>query len=97
MTCSVGQFAIPGYDSLSEALVLKGDGGAAAVWAPSGMSYNFLAKMLDEEFFRALFVNNEAVLGDALLKAHQEYNARGGSSYLIDIYNLLGDPALKLR
>jgi hypothetical protein len=97
MTCSMGQFSIPNYDSLSEALVIKGDGGAVAVWAPTGLSYNFLAKILDEEFFRAAFENNEAVLGDSMLKAYQEYNARGGSAYLMDIYNLQGDPALKIR
>ena len=42
MTCSVGDFAQPGYPSLGEAMLLRKDGGAFAVWAPSGLSQNSL-------------------------------------------------------
>lgn len=97
MTCIVGQFAIPNYDSLSEALVLKGDGGAVAVWAPSGLSYNFNSKILGREFLTSAFGDGGGVIGDAMLKAFQGYKAQEGPSYVIDIYNLLGDPALKMR
>lgn len=97
MTCLVGQFALPGYDSLSEELVLKGDGGAVAVWAPAGLSYNFLSRILDEDFFKATFAGSDAVLGDVILKALQGYSTKGGSIYVMDIYNLLGDPALIMR
>ena len=96
MTCSVGNYAIQGYDSLSEALVLKDNGGAVAVWAPTGLSYNSLSKILDEAFFNDAFGNNEALLGDAILNAYQAYNAHGGSVFVMDIYNLQGDPALKM-
>ena len=97
MTCLAGQFAIPGYDSLSESLVLKSGGGSAAVWAPTGYSFNSLAKVLDEEFIRAAFGSPRTVLGDAILKTFKEYSLTGGQPYLIDIYTLLGDPALQLR
>ena len=97
MTCTMGQFAVPGYDSLSEALVIKIDGGAVAVWAPTSLSFDFHSRILDEEFFNAAFQNNEAVLGDVILKAFQGYDAQGGPTYVIDIYNLLGDPALRMR
>jgi hypothetical protein len=43
MTCSIGNFAIPGYASLGEAMLLRKDGGAYAVWAPSGLSENTMA------------------------------------------------------
>ncbi|MCP4627730.1 MAG: hypothetical protein GY850_30060, partial [bacterium] len=43
MTCVVGRFAIPGYDSLSETLLLHKEGGAIAVWAPTGLSLNAYA------------------------------------------------------
>ena len=97
MTCSVGQFAIPGYDSLSEALVLKGDGGAVAFWAPTGLSYNSLSKILDQEFFNAAFANSGVVLGDALMEAYKAYSSQGGPVYVMDIYTLQGDPAMKMR
>ena len=96
MTCSVGNFAIQGYDSISESLVLKGDGGAVAVWAPTGLSFNSLSIILDKNFFNAVFGNNKAVLGDAILQGYQGYSAQGGSTYVMDIYNLQGDPALKM-
>jgi hypothetical protein len=96
MTCNVGQYAVPGYDSLSEALVLKNNGGAVAVWAPTGLSLNSLARVLDEKFIKAVFESKKPVLGDAILKAFKGYNSEGGSSFMMDIYNLQGDPALKM-
>jgi hypothetical protein len=97
MTCLVGQFAIPGYDSLSESLVLKQDGGSSAVWAPTGYSFNSMAKILDEEFFKAAFDRPQELLGDAILKAFKGYSMAGGQRYMMDIYTLMGDPALQLR
>jgi hypothetical protein len=96
MTCDVGRFAMPGYDSLSESLVLKNGRGAVAVWAPTGLSFNNLAKILDEGFFASAF-RGSAPLGDLILNAFQHYNFRGGPVYMMDIYNLQGDPALKMR
>jgi hypothetical protein len=97
MTCLAGQFSIPGFDSLSESLVLKKGGGSAAVWSPTGYSFNSLAKVLDEAFFKAAFGSPKTVLGDVILKAFKEYRTSGGQLYMIDIYTLLGDPALQLR
>ncbi len=96
MTCTVGQFSIPGYDSLSEALVLKKDAGASAVWAPTGLSLSYLAQVLDEGFFAAAFLNNGAALGDLIVNAFRHYSANGGPAYMLDIYNLQGDPAMKM-
>ena len=97
MTCLAGKFDLPGFDSLAESLVLKKGGGSAAVWAPTGYSFNSLAKVLDEAFFNAAFNGSKAVLGDVILKAFKDYSMTGGQPYMIDIYTLLGDPALQLR
>jgi hypothetical protein len=97
MTCAAGQFAIPGYDVIGEALVLRNGGGAVAVWAPTGLSLNSQAKILDEAFFRAAFQRGEKVLGQAVLSALQEYAGYGEAPYMLDIYNLLGDPALEMK
>ena len=94
----MGRFAIPGYDCLSEELVLKSNGGAAAVWAPTGASYNNLARELAEGLFKALFQDREKVLGSAILKALQGYALYYyNDPFMMDIYNLLGDPALEIK
>jgi hypothetical protein len=97
MTCVVGQFSVPGFDFLSEELILKPDAGAVAVWAPTGLSLNKKAKVLDETFFRAVFEDGDKVLGDAILKSLEVYDKEESDTYMLDIYNLLGDPALQLH
>jgi hypothetical protein len=98
MSCAVGEFAFPGYDSVSEALVIRKGGGAVAAFAPSGLALNLLSKTLDEGFFSDLFSHaRRAILGDSLRKAFKSYKESGGADFTLDIYNLLGDPALRLR
>jgi hypothetical protein len=97
MTCVAGRFAIPGYDALGELLVLRQGGGAIAAWAPTGLSENDLAVILDESFFSTAFVDEENILGEVVLKALVDYAGTGNPVYMLDIYNLLGDPALEMR
>jgi hypothetical protein len=97
MTCLIGRYENPGSDSLSERLVLQPDGGAIAVWSPTGMSLNAEARILDQTFFEALFAAEQPVLGVTLLQAQQAYKNRGNEQFMLDIYNLLGDPALRVR
>lgn len=97
LTCAAGQFPVPGYDCLSEALVLNPTGGAVAVWAPVGSSFNTSARMLAEEFFNAIFRNGAATPGDAVREALDQYVRHGTLLQMARIYNLLGDPALRLR
>ncbi len=97
MTCVAGQFAIPGYDSISEALVLRDNGGAIATWSPTGLTLNTEGKALDEEFFTSLFIDKDSILGDAVLKAITRYSTGKRKKYIIDIFSLLGDPALQMR
>ncbi len=97
VTCVAGRFSIPGYDSLGEALLLKSNGGAAAVWSPDGASINEMGKHLAEEFFKALFSQPEKIVGKAMTQAVRSYIAGGGKTYISDVYNLLGDPALQIK
>lgn len=97
MTCAAGDFAVPGYLSLSEAMVLKGAGGAVAAWSSAGLSDNSEAKILNGEFYRAIFPGGERSLGDAILQALSKYRESGTEPFMMDIYTLLGDPALRLR
>ena len=97
MTCDAGNFAFPGDDSLAESLLIKQDGGAIAIWAPTGSSINEQAVILDEEFFRSAFLRKVPILGDVILDAIENAHDAGLSGYILDIYNIIGDPALRLR
>ncbi|OGV78350.1 MAG: hypothetical protein A3K19_20355 [Lentisphaerae bacterium RIFOXYB12_FULL_65_16] len=98
MTCLSGHFEIPAMVSLAEALVLRAGGGAVAVWAPSGLSIDSEARILDEAFFRAVFTRGERTLGKAIMQATTDFHASAGAvTSLPEIYNLLGDPALRLH
>ncbi len=97
LACMVGHFGLPGFDSLGEVLLLRNNGGAAAVWTFTGMSLNAEAKVMGGEFFRSVFQTRTKILGKAVLKALQDYGKGGGMAYMLDISNLLGDPALVMK
>jgi Peptidase family C25 len=96
MTCTVNRFALPGIPALGELLVKSETGGAIAVWGPSGLSTAGGARLLAERFYHA---GEEAGprLGDRILRAMAEFRAQGGDPLLARIYDLLGDPALRLQ
>ncbi len=90
-TCIAGRFEMPGYRCLGLALVLQDGGGGIAFWGPTGMSENSAAKTMGAEFFRHAFAPGPAVLGDVALKASAVCPPAAR------LYQLLGDPALRLR
>jgi len=96
-TCAVGNYAKPGYRSLSVVLILQGDGGAAAVFSPTGSSLNADGVALDMKLFQNLFDGDARRAGDATRAALAGYASDGGPRYALDIYNLLGDPALVMK
>jgi hypothetical protein len=98
MTCLAGNSSLPGYSALGELLLRHPGGGAAAVWAPSGMSENELAEPLGEALYAALYTGRKVErLGDAVAVARRVYRNRDLPAYMLAIYNLLGDPAMRLR
>jgi hypothetical protein len=97
MSCIVGRFSIPGYDSLSEAFILRNNGGAIAVWSPSGLSYNDDNKMLGEEFFKLFFNSGENNLGKIMVEAMKNFSYRAHTGSILYLFNLLGDPALAIH
>lgn len=96
MSCVVGQ-SLPGFISLSEKILLHENGGAVGVWAPTGLSYNEEAVELARELFRAVFVDGNQVIGDAVTQALNSCNPPSDLEYMTDIYILFGDPALRLH
>ncbi len=97
MSCSMGNFGMPNYDTLAETLVLRQGGGIIAGWVPTGLSYNVYAHLLDEGLFKALFEDGTRVLGDAVISAVTYYSSHGQPRFEIDLYNILGDPALQMK
>ncbi len=93
MTCFTGAFHRP-EPTLDAALLLKTDGGAAAVWGPSGLGVGTGHMHLARGFARALFVD-EAAVGEAALAGKLRLAAAGQHLDLLDTFNLLGDPALR--
>jgi len=94
---SGGRFTVPGVPSLGEVLVTTGTGGAAAVWGPSGLANNADSLLLAERFYHTVTDPADLPLGDRILRACGDLRNLGGDRSLLHIYNLLGDPALRLR
>ena len=72
MTCLNGYFQDPHLDGLAEVLLKAPNGGAAAVWASSGMTDPQAQLALSEELHRQLFKSGSAkpaTLGDAIKQA----------------------------
>jgi hypothetical protein len=96
LTCAVNRFEIPGFDSLGEELVLDPDGGAIAVFAPTGLSLNGAASPLANSLAEIAFDEGAPTLGDAIVGA-LDRNSATNLPFMLHIYTLLGDPATKLR
>jgi hypothetical protein len=96
-SCSINRFELAGLQSLGEALVVEPNGGAAAVWAPSGLSLNVEARVLGSAFFESVFQNGGATLGEAILESFATYRDKRGNPLVPKIYNFLGDPAVPLE
>lgn len=98
MTCLVGNFSDPYQIILTEALLLKAGGGVAATWAPTGLSDDAEAAILNREFYNAFFISGvKPAIGDVVRKALAAYKSEGTMPFMMDIYNILGDPALRIR
>jgi len=96
LTCNIAHFAYPGYRFLGEDLIVQPGGGAMAVFAPTGLSYDGPAVQLGQHLLPALLAGPGTVLGDAILHGIRGYAATGDLT-LLPAYNLLGDPALAVK
>ena len=68
-----------------------------AVFGPSGLAESKASLGLAEIFYRRTAESGTSRLGDLILRSYTELRAQGGDRSLLDIYNLLGDPALRLH
>ena len=97
LTCLSARFACPGLDSLGETLVLNPNGGAVAVFAPTGYSFHYDAEQFGREFLQSAFKWNRRRLGDAVREAMDDLGGYHRMPESLKVYNLLGDPALCMK
>lgn len=80
-----------------DTLLITQDVGAAGVWAPSGLSRNARALVLTDGFYESTYSEGLLVLGETIARTQQRYADQGEDKYLLDINNLLGDPATIMK
>jgi hypothetical protein len=93
MTCLNGLFDDLWTESLAEALLKAPGGGAAAVWASSGLTEPSAQSPMNEELFRRLFGGAPLRLGDAMVAA----KASTADNDVRRTWILFGDPTMRLR
>lgn len=97
-SCTLGRYELPMFSALGETLTLAENKGAIAVFAPSGVTYDPAARIFGDRLFEEAFgTYAQDTLGEAILEASSRFRAEGGADYMLDVYNLLGDPALQLQ
>jgi uncharacterized repeat protein (TIGR01451 family) len=91
--CLNGFFHDVYTQSLSETLLLNGQGGAVAIVSSSALTDAQPQARLDRSLVQALFQNGGATLGDALVQAKSSIKAKD----VRRTYLLFGDPLLRLK
>jgi hypothetical protein len=97
-TCIVNRFEVPGFTPFGSVLTAAPNGGAVAVFAPTGLNENAAGRALGETFYRELGLPDDGSrLGDVVQRAITTYLSKGGAADSVRVYTLLGDPALRLQ
>jgi hypothetical protein len=97
MNCLNGYFVAPNFESLSEAM-LKAEGrGAIAAFSPSGLSLDGPAHQFHRAVVAEIAGGRHERLGDAILAAQKAYAETGLMPELLAVYQLLGDPGMRVR
>jgi hypothetical protein len=93
MTCLNGLFHDVYTESLAEALLKAGQGGAIAVWASSGMTEPEGQVLMNQELIRLLFNSESLTLGEAVRRAKRVVSDQD----IRRTWILFGDPTTKLK
>ena len=94
MTCSEGYFIDPSVQAFGEVVTLAENKGAIASWSPTGQGVSGAHDYMDRGFFDAVYKHGSYMLGEAILSGFSRLWFSGSSLYLMDTYELFGDPAL---
>jgi hypothetical protein len=97
-TCNVGDSSYPGYESLTESLLRRQEGGVVATFSPTGLSDDKEAHKLNLSLVGTLGgPTSRPTLGEAVAAAIANFAAQGGQRYLRETYSILGDPGLRIQ
>ncbi len=96
LTCYAGNDAFPGFTALSAALVANPNGGAIATLMPNAMSLHASAVALGDHFFD-LLAGDRLTVGKAAQGAKARAATGGVPAWELDLYDVLGDPLVRLR
>src|SRR5690606_35920821 len=100
-TCDFSRFDNPEYVSAGEKLILKPDGGAAALLTTTQVVYQHLNRTMNRDFLEAMFQKYDgkwATIGDALrFSKNKTYSVVTNKYELVNFrkFTLLGDPAVR--
>ncbi len=97
LDCYNGFFSHPSKYSLGELFVITPDKGAIGSFAPSGTGYPWEHGILGNSLFSAVFEEGWNVLGAFTTVAKIEAYGNGTTKDLLRSFNLLGDPASRLK
>jgi len=93
MTCLNGFFQTPYVETLAEALLKAGNGGAVAVWTSSGLTDPDSQLLMNKQLTRLLFNGQNLTLGEAAAEA----KAATSDMDVRRSWILFGDPTTKLK
>ncbi|MDP3940047.1 MAG: C25 family cysteine peptidase, partial [Deltaproteobacteria bacterium] len=96
LNCLNGLFSAPLGDALGESMLLKENAGAAAFFAPTGVSPIGGQDIFGEAVMRTIFREGHTRIGDALVRARESILGLEFFDDLSESWVLLGDPAMRL-
>ncbi|HLG20033.1 MAG TPA: C25 family cysteine peptidase [Bdellovibrionota bacterium] len=96
LNCLNGYFIDPRATALSEAMLLKPEGGAVAYLSSSGLNEVGPLKLFGENFYRIATNENPASLGWAMAKDAEQLVGVDHTPQLLSTMHLFGDPDLRL-
>lgn len=94
LTCFVGYFDNPWYSSLGEEILRKEEGGAVAHFGSSGVAWAYEDNLLGHNLFEVIFQDEERAVG--IVTTQSKLGPLDIGRELTDVFNLLGDPAMKI-
>ncbi|MCX7920202.1 MAG: C25 family cysteine peptidase [bacterium] len=99
LTCSTGGFDYPQKPwniCISEDMHRAKSGGAVALYCPSGLGFTPQHQTMTEFLTKAIFWDNQRVLGDAIGQSVIEYAFEKKNDLMPEMFILFGDPAMNL-
>lgn len=97
MACVSGNFADPSYTGIEVMMLNWTAGGSVAGWGATGFGVATGHDQLHRGFYQAVFNSGVLTLGVATSAGKQALWASGRNLDLMDTFDLLGDPALRIN